>query len=164
MPKAFVDERFNFYGKALSGIPEQRPRWQRGMDLTNGALGDAVGKLYVDRYFPAETRAKVQAMVADLVSAFGQRIDSLTWMSPETKVKAKKKLETLKVGVGYPDKWRDYSSLEIVKGDALGNAQRAELFEYHLQLAKLHQSGRPRRMVDDSANRERRESPACRTR
>ncbi len=138
LPKAFVDERFNFFGKAMSGIPEQRPRWQRGMDLTNGALGDAVGKLYVDRYFPAETRAKVQAMVADLVSAFGQRIDSLTWMSPETKVMAKKKLETLKVGVGYPDKWRDYSSLSIVKGDALGNAQRAELYEYHFQLAKLH--------------------------
>ena len=75
----------------------------------------------------------------DLVKAFGKRIDALTWMSPETKVKAKQKLETLKVGVGYPDQWRDYSGLEIVKGDALGNAQRAELFEYHHQLAKLHQ-------------------------
>ena len=140
LPKAFVDERFDFYGKTLSGIPQQRPRWQRGMDLTNAALGDAVGKLYVERYFPAETKAKVQAMVADLVSAFDKRIDSLAWMSPETKVMAKKKLETLKIGVGYPDKWRDYSGLNIVKGDALGNAQRAELYEYHLQLAKLHLS------------------------
>lgn len=139
LPKAFVQERFNFYGKALSGIPELRPRWQRGVDLTNLALGDAVGKLYVERYFPPETRAKAQAMVSDLVKAFGKRIDALTWMSPETKAKAKQKLETLKVGVGYPDRWRDYSSLEIVKGDALGNAQRAELFEYHWQLAKLHQ-------------------------
>ena len=139
LPKAFVDERFNFYGKALTGTPEQRPRWQRGIDLTNGALGDAVGKLYVAKYFPAETKAKVEAMVGDLIKAFAKRIDALEWMSPETKVKAKQKLETLKVGVGYPDRWRDYSGLEIVKGDALQNAERAELFEYHWQLAKLHQ-------------------------
>jgi putative endopeptidase len=139
LPKAFVDEHFNFYGKALSGIPEQRPRWQRGVDLTNDAMGDAVGKLYAERYFPAETKAKVQAMVSNLVAAFATRIDSLTWMAPETKVKAKQKLETLKVGVGYPDQWEDYSGLEIVKGDALGNQQRAGLFEYHHQLAKLHQ-------------------------
>ena len=130
---------FQFYGKALSGIPELRPRWQRGIDFTNAALGEAVGKLYVERYFPAETKAKAQAMVEDLVKAFGKRIDALTWMSPETKVKAKQKLGTLKVGVGYPDQWRDYSGLEIVKGDAFGNEQRAELFEYHHQLAKLHQ-------------------------
>ena len=139
LPKAFVDERFNFFGKALSGTPEQRPRWQRGIDVTNFALGDAVGKMYIAKYFPAETRAKAQAMAADLIKAFAQRIDSLAWMSPQTKVKARQKLETLKVGVGYPDRWRDYSALEIVKGDALGNAQRAELFEYHDQLAKLHQ-------------------------
>ena len=137
LPKAFVEERFNFAGKALNGIPEQRPRWQRGVDLTNAALGDAVGKMYVEKYFPAETRAKAQAMVGDLVKAFATRIDSLTWMSPETKVKAKEKLQTLKVGVGYGDQWRDYSSLEIVKGDAWGNAERAELFEYRWQLAKL---------------------------
>jgi putative endopeptidase len=139
LPKPFLDEHFGFYGKALNGIPELRPRWQRGVDFTNEALGEAVGRLYVRRYFPPETKAKVQAMVNDLVKAFGKRIDALTWMSPETKVKAKQKLGTLKVGVGYPDRWVDYSDLEIVKGDALGNAQRAELFEYHRQLAKLHQ-------------------------
>jgi putative endopeptidase len=139
LPKAFVDERFNFYSKALSGIPEQRPRWQRGMDFTSAALGEVVGKLYVERYFPAATRAKVQAMVADLVKAFAKRIDALAWMSPETKARAKEKLGTLKVGVGYPDRWQDYSALEIVKGDALGNADRAQLFEYHRQLAKLTQ-------------------------
>ncbi len=137
LPKAFVDEHFSFYGKALSGIPELRPRWQRGMDFTSAALGEAVGKLYVERYFPAATKAKVQAMVGDLVKAFAKRIDALTWMSPETKAKAKQKLATLKVGVGYPDRWQDYSGLEVVKGDALGNEQRAELFEYHRQLAKL---------------------------
>jgi len=139
LPKAFVDAHFQFYGKALSGTPEQRPRWQRAMDSTSFALGEAVGKLYVERYFPAATKAKVQAMVADLVKAFGKRIDALTWMSPETKVKAKQKLQTLKVGVGYPDKWQDYSGLEVVKGDALGNAERADLFEYRRQLAKLQQ-------------------------
>jgi len=139
LSKAFVDERFNFYGNELSGIPEQRPRWQRGMDFTSEALGDAVGKLYTTKYFPPETKAKVQAMVADLTSAFAKRIDALGWMSSETKQKAKAKLTTLKVGVGYPDRWRDYSGLEIKTGDALGNAERAEIFRYHQQLAKLHQ-------------------------
>jgi putative endopeptidase len=139
LPKAFIEERFSFYGKALSGIPELRPRWQRGMDYTSAALGEAVGKLYVNRYFPAEAKAKAQAMVGDLVKAFSQRIDALTWMTPETKAKAKQKLSTLKVGVGYPDKWQDYSGLEIVKGDALGNALRAGLFDYSRQLAKLSQ-------------------------
>jgi putative endopeptidase len=139
LAKPFVDERFAFYGKILSGVPELRPRWQRGVDYTNGALGEAVGRLYVGRYFPAETKAKVQAMVADLVRAFGKRIDALAWMSPETKAKAKQKLETLKVGVGYPDKWEDYSGLEIVKGDAWGNERRSGLFEYRRELAKLRQ-------------------------
>ena len=139
LPKAFVDERFAFYGKTLSGIPELRPRWQRGMDYTSAALGEAVGKIYVERYFPAATKAKAQAMVGDLVQAFAKRIDGLTWMSPQTKAKAKQKLDTLKVGVGYPDRWQDYSGLDVVKGDALGNAQRAELFEYRRNLAKLHQ-------------------------
>ncbi|MBZ5585523.1 MAG: M13 family metallopeptidase [Acidobacteriia bacterium] len=140
LPKAFVDERFSFYGKALNGIPELRPRWQRGVDFTNRALGEAVGRLYVERYFPPETKAKAQAMAGDLVKAFGKRIDALTWMSPETKVKAKQKLSTLKIGVGYPDRWEDYAGLEIVKGDALGNEQRAELFEYRRQIGKLHKA------------------------
>jgi len=139
LPKAFADERFNFYGKTLSGVPQQRPRVQRAVDLTNAVLGDAVGKLYVAQYFPPATKAKAEEMVANIVKAFGKRIDALTWMTPETKAKAKVKLATLKVGIGYPAKWRDYSSLEIVKGDALGNARRASLFEYHYQLAKLNQ-------------------------
>ena len=139
LPKTFVDEHFRFRGTALSGIPEQRPRWQRGVDFTNDALGWAVGKLYSERYFPAESKAKAQAMAADLEAAFGKRIDALTWMSPETKAKAKQKLATLRVGVGYPDRWVDYSRLQIRKGDALGNEQRAELFEYQRQLAKLHE-------------------------
>ena len=137
LPKAFVDEAFQFYGKDLTGTPQQRPRWQRGVDSTNAALGEAVGKLYVARYFPPETKAKVQAMVNDLTKAFAKRIDSLTWMAPETKARAKQKLSTLVVGVGYPDHWGDFSQLEIVNGDALGNARRAALFEYRYQLSKL---------------------------
>jgi putative endopeptidase len=139
LPKQLVEERFNFYGKVLSGTPELRPRWQRGVDYTSVALGEVVGKLYVEKHFPPETKKKVQAMVDDIIKAFAARIDALTWMTPETKAKAKEKVSTIKVGVGYPDRWQDYSSLEIVKGDALGNAQRAELFEYHRQLAKLNQ-------------------------
>jgi putative endopeptidase len=139
LPKAFVDEGFAFYGKTLNGTPQQRPRWQRGVDATSSALGEVVGKLYVARHFSADAKAKVRAMVDDLTKAFDRRVDALQWMSPETKAKAKEKVKTLYVGVGYPDKWIDYSPLEIVKGDALGNVQRAELFEYHRQLAKLKQ-------------------------
>jgi predicted metalloendopeptidase len=139
LPKAFVEEHFNFYGKALSGTPELRPRWQRGIDFTNAALGDAVGKLSVDRYFPAETRTRAQAMTVDLVKAFAKRIDALDWMSPETKIKAKQKLETLNVGVGYGDVWRNYAALKIEREDALGNLERADVFEYHHQISKLHQ-------------------------
>jgi predicted metalloendopeptidase len=137
LPKAFADERFAFYGTVLSGTPQQQVRWKRAVNATNAALGEAVGKLYVARYFPPEQKAKVQAMVADLIAAFRVRIDKLDWMAPATKVEAKRKLSTLKVGVGYPDRWIDYSGLKVVAGDALGNAQRAELFEYRRNLAKF---------------------------
>ncbi|HEV3059846.1 MAG TPA: M13 family metallopeptidase [Vicinamibacterales bacterium] len=139
LSKAFVDEGFAFYGKLLNGTPEQRPRWERGVDSTNAALGDVVGRLYAARYFSPDAKAKARAMVDDLTKAFDRRIDALQWMTPETKAKAKAKVKTLYVGVGYPDKWIDYTPLQIVKGDALGNLQRAELFEYRRQLAKLQQ-------------------------
>ena len=139
LPKAFVDEGFSFYGKTLNGTPQQRARWQRGVDATSLALGEVVGKLYVARHFPPEAKAKVRAMVDDLTKAFGRRIDALDWMTAETKAKAKEKVKTLYVGVGYPDKWVDYTALQIVKGDAIGNRQRAEQFEYRRQLAKLTQ-------------------------
>ncbi|HZZ67555.1 MAG TPA: M13 family metallopeptidase [Phenylobacterium sp.] len=140
LPKAFADERFAFYGTTLSGTPQQQARWKRAVNATNGALGMAVGKLYVAKYFPPEAKAKVQAMVADLIAAFRVRIEKLDWMAPATKAEALRKLATLKVGVGYPDHWIDYSALKVVPGDALGNVQRAELFEYHRNLAKF---GRP---------------------
>jgi putative endopeptidase len=137
LPKAFVDERFAFYGKVMNGTPLLRERWKRAIAFTNDALGDAVGKLYVERYFPPQAKARIEDLVRHLLAAFAVRIDELTWMAPETKIKAKAKLATLKVGVGYPDHWRDYSALVIEGGDAFGNVQRAELFEYQHSLAKL---------------------------
>jgi predicted metalloendopeptidase len=140
LPKAVVEEGFAFFGKTLSGVPQLRDRWKRGVDATNQALGEAVGKLYVARFFPPAEKARVQAMVRNIIAAFGQRIDRLEWMSPETRAKAKAKLAVLKVGVGYPDRWTDYSALKVVSGDALGNADRAELFQLQTNLRKL---GRP---------------------
>ncbi|HEX7841397.1 MAG TPA: M13 family metallopeptidase [Kofleriaceae bacterium] len=140
LPRAFDDERFAFHGKVLTGTPQQRDRWKRAVDATSAALGEAVGKLYVARYFPASEKARAEAMVRNLLAAFARRIDNLTWMAPATKARAKAKLAALKIGVGYPDTWRDYAKLEVVPGDAYGNAERAELFDYHWNLAKL---GRP---------------------
>jgi putative endopeptidase len=137
LPKALVEERFAFHGRVLSGTPQMRPRWKRAVSATNAALGEAVGQLYVARYFPPAEKARAEAMVHNLVAAFAVRIDHLTWMAPETRIKAKAKLASLKVGVGYPDHWIDYTALEVVRGDAFGNAQRAELFELQRNLAKL---------------------------
>jgi putative endopeptidase len=137
LPKAYVNAGFAFYGKVLNGTPELRERWKRAVNATSGALGDAVGKLYVQHYFSAEAKARIEDLVHNLTAAFSTRIDDLQWMAPQTKAKAKAKLAALKVGVGYPDHWRDYSALEVRRDDALGNAQRAELFEYHRNLAKL---------------------------
>jgi putative endopeptidase len=137
LPKAFATERFNFYGATLNGIPQQSERWKRGVNNTSSALGDAVGKLYVKQYFPPEAKAKIQAMVRNIVAAFGKRIDNLSWMTPATKAKAKAKLGTLYVGVGYPEHWRDYSGLKILRDDALGNAQRSNLFDYQWSLSEL---------------------------
>ena len=140
LPKAFVDEQFSFYGTALTGAPKLRDRWKRAVTATDAALGEAVGRLYVAKYFPPSEKARAEEMVRNEIAAFAIRIDRLDWMAPETKAKAKAKLAALKVGVGYPDKWTDTSGLEVVKGDALGNADRAALFRYHRALAKL---GRP---------------------
>jgi len=140
LPRAFVDERFAFYGKILRGTPELTARWKRAVTSTDGALGDAIGQLYVKRYFPPEAKAQVQALVKNIIAAFGQRIDRLDWMAPQTKAKAKEKLSTLYIGVGYPEHWIDYSGLTVIRGEAFGNAERSELFEYHRRLAEL---GRP---------------------
>jgi putative endopeptidase len=137
LPAAFDRESFAFHGGVLSGTPQQRERWKRAVDATSGALGEAVGKLYVTRYFPPSEKARAAEMVGNELAAFGRRIDRLDWMAPATKAKAKAKLAVLKVGVGYPDTWRDYGKLAVVRGDAYGNAERAQLFEYQRNLDKL---------------------------
>lgn len=137
LPKAFADERFAFFGQTLSGTPQQRPRWQRGVAVVNGILGDAVGQIYAERYFSPEAKARAQAMVANIIEAFRLRIDGLTWMDAATKTEAKAKLKTLYVGIGYPEKWRDYSTLTIKPADIIGNLQRASLFEYHHEVNRL---------------------------
>lgn len=137
LPKAYADAHFAFYDTVLSGTPQQPARWKRAVDETNAAVGDSVGRLYVARYFPADAKAKVQAMVGNIVKAFAQRIDRLDWMAPATKIEAKEKLKTLYVGVGYPEHWHDYTGLEILPGDALGNSMRAEEFAYRRELAKF---------------------------
>ncbi|MEO6798428.1 MAG: M13 family metallopeptidase [Rhodanobacter sp.] len=139
LPTAFADLHFDFYSHALLGTPQQQPRWKLAVAATSTDLGDAVGQIYVRRYFPASSRAAVEQLVQNLIAAFSQRIDDLAWMTPSTREKAKAKLTTLKVGVGYPDKWRDYTSLDIRPDDALGNHLRAEKFEYEHQRAKLGQ-------------------------
>ncbi len=139
LPKAIADLHFDFYSRTLQGTPQQQPRWKRAVAATSTDLGDAVGQLYVKQYFPASSKATVEQLVHNLIAAFNQRIDDLSWMTPATREKAKAKLTTLKVGVGYPDHWRDYASLDIRPDDAIGNHLRAEQFEYAHQRAKLGQ-------------------------
>ena len=137
LPKAFAEERFTFYSQTLQGVPQQRERAKRGIDFTSGALGEMVGRLYVQKHFPAADKARVQAMVTNILKAFEQRIDRLEWMAPTTKAKAKAKLAVMKVGVGYPDAWVDYSGLAIDGKDVIGNLDRLQRFELARQLRKL---------------------------
>jgi len=139
LPLSFGRESFAFFGPVLSGAKKQRDRWRRAVAATNDGLGFAVGRLYAARYFPPAEKKRAQAMVANLIAAFRERIDRLEWMAPATKKEAKAKLAVLKVSVGYPDKWPDYSGLQIVKGDAFGNFERAHLFQYRHALAMLSQ-------------------------
>ena len=137
LPKAFADQYFAFYGTAMSGTPQQSARWKRALAATNNAVDEAVGKLYVARYFPAENKQRLQQMVSNIVAAFSKRVDKLEWMAPATRAHAQEKLRTLYVGIGYPEKWKSYAGLKVVRGDPLGNAMRAEEFGYQQALAKL---------------------------
>jgi putative endopeptidase len=137
LPTPFGQQSFAFFGTTLSGAKKQRDRWKRAVNATNDALGYAIGRLYVARYFPPAEKARAEAMAANIMAAFRDRIDQLEWMAPATKQEAKAKLAALKVGVGYPDHWLDYSALQVKPGDAFGNAQRAELWQLHQALAKL---------------------------
>ncbi len=137
LPKALNDERFGFFGKELYGIPQQRPRWERGVFTVDDLLGDDVGRIYAQRYFSPEAKAQGEAMVRNIVEAFRRRIDALTWMNPATKAEAKAKLSALYVGIGYPETWHDYSGLEIKEDDIFGNLWRGSLFEYHYAIGRL---------------------------
>ncbi|MEG3122591.1 M13 family metallopeptidase [Sphingomonas sp. GB1N7] len=137
LPKAIDDERFAFYGTTLAGTPQQEERWKRGVRFTSQSLEDEVSKLYVAKYFPPETKAAADKLVKNIISAMDTRIDKLEWMAPETKVKAHAKLAAFVPKIGYPDRWKDYSGLKIVAGDAFGNNVRANQFQTDYQTAKL---------------------------
>ena len=137
LPKAFDDERFHFFGTVLSGTPEQEPRWKRAVNFTVATLGDDVSKLYVDRYFPPETKAAADDLVKNIIAAMGRRIDKLEWMSPETKAKAHAKLAAFTPKIGYPSQWRDMSGLVVAADDLLGNAMRSNEFSHAYQMGKL---------------------------
>ncbi|KTW17463.1 M13 family metallopeptidase [Sphingomonas sanguinis] len=137
LPKAIDDASFGFYGRTLTGTPAQQPREKRGIAAVNGALGEAVGKIYAQRYFPASSKTEIQTMVKNIVGAFDQRVAALDWMAPATKAEARRKLAVLKVGVGYPDHWWNYPKFEVRADDPVGNAQRARLALYRYHLSKL---------------------------
>ena len=137
LPTAFDKEQFAFYGTTLGGAPEQEARWKRAVDFTTGALADDVSQIYVARHFPPETKAAADALVNDIVEAMSRRIDGLAWMAPETKVQARAKLANFTAKICYPDHWQDYATLEIRRGDALGNALRAAEWGHADSLLKL---------------------------
>jgi putative endopeptidase len=137
LPKAFDDAHFAFYGTEINGQPQQQIREKRALSSLDAQLGDAVGKRYVDRYFPSSSKTDIEGMVKNIKAALERRIDALAWMAPATKAEAKKKVATMVVGIGYPDSWRNYGSLDIRPGDAFGNLDRAQLANYQYQLSKI---------------------------
>ena len=133
----FTKENFAFFGKTLSGTPELRERWKRAVSMIEGSLGEAVGKVYVQKYFPAEAKARMENLVANLIEAYRVSINELAWMSPDTKVKALEKLGKFRPKIGYPDKWRDYSALKTTPGDLYGNVGRVVKFQRDHELSKI---------------------------
>ncbi len=134
---AIVAENFDFEGRVLNGQEENTPRWRRGVRLVNSELGEALGKVYVDRHFPPESRRRMDAMIAELRAAFDESIGELTWMTPETRAAAREKLGKFRSKIGYPDRWRDYSSVEIVPDDLMGNLRRTGAFAHRFEVDKL---------------------------
>lgn len=139
LPSAFDKEQFAFYGTTLSGTPEQQVRWKRAVEFTTGAVSDEVSKAYVAKYFPPATKAAADDLVKNVIAAMGRRIDQLDWMAPETKTRAHAKLAAFTPKIGYPDRWHDYSNLQIVAGDAYGNNVRANNWAHEDQVSKLGQ-------------------------
>ena len=137
LAQADVDRRFAFYGSVLRGVPENEAAWKRGVRLVEGSAGEILGKQYVEKYFPVQNKVRMEKLVANLLAAYRQSVDTLDWMSPATKKEAQAKLATFVPKIGYPSKWRDYSKLSVDKRDVVGNVRRATMFEYQRQLAKL---------------------------
>ncbi|MDM5176082.1 M13 family metallopeptidase [Massilia sp. DJPM01] len=137
LSKEFVDADFAFFETVLKGVPEQEPRWKNGVSTVNGALGEAVGKEYVGKYFPAERKARMEELVHNLLMAYKQSIDTLDWMGPETRKEAQAKLAKFRPKIGYPSKWRDYSALTVKQDDLVGNMMRARTFAYNRSINKL---------------------------
>ena len=139
LSKAFVDENFAFYGKTLTGVTAMRPRWKRAVVAVQGALGESVGKLYVEQYFPVERKVRMEVLVSNLLAAYKQSINTLDWMSPATKQQAQAKLAKFNTKIAYPNHWRDYSAMTIKADDLLGNVMRSHAFEYQREMNKLGQ-------------------------
>jgi len=137
LSSAFVDEHFDFYGRTLTGAQELRARWKRGVSLVEGAMGEALGQIYVDRHFPPVAKERMDVLVANLVEAYRQSITTLEWMSEETRHRALEKLAAFTPKIGYPPTWRDYSVLEIDPSDLLANVRAANVFEFNRQMAKI---------------------------
>ncbi|MGH3732252.1 MAG: M13 family metallopeptidase [Acidimicrobiales bacterium] len=133
----YVDEQFDFYGRTLTGAPELRERWKRGISLVEGALGEAVGQIYVERHFPPAAKSQMDELVANLVKAYRQSISTLEWMTPATRERALEKLDAFTPKIGYPAKWRDYSTLSIDGDSLIANVRAANAFEFHRELAKI---------------------------
>ncbi|WP_460801018.1 M13 family metallopeptidase [Microbacterium sp. GXF6406] len=137
LPAAFVQENFSFYGTELTGVPTIRERWKRGVSLTEGALGEAIGKVYVERHYPPTAKAAMDELVANLIEAYRQSIATLEWMSPDTRERALAKLDAFTPKIGHPEVWRDYSALEIDDADLFGNVRRASTFEHDRNIDKV---------------------------
>ncbi|MFM6971225.1 MAG: M13 family metallopeptidase [Rhodoluna sp.] len=137
LSEEFVNERFAFYGTKLTGAPVNRARWKRGVSLVEGSLGELIGKIYVEKYFPPAAKERMDKLVEYLIEAYRQSIKELDWMTDETKAKALVKLDKFTPKIGFPDKWKDYSKLEIVRDDLVGNVKRANAFEHEREAAKI---------------------------
>ena len=135
----FAEENFNFFGRTMRGAQQMQPRWKRAVAVVSGALGEAVGQMYVEKYFPAEAKERMITLVRNLQESLGERIQALEWMGDSTKVKALEKLATFHVKIGYPDKWKDYSTLDIKDDSFLANMERANLWSHAEMLAKVGQ-------------------------
>jgi putative endopeptidase len=137
LSSGFIEERFGFYGTKLTGQPVNRPRWKRAVALVEGSLGEAVGQIYVDKHFPASSKQKMEVLVGHLIEAYRQSITSLDWMTEETKVKALEKLSKFTPKIGYPDKWKDYSAIQISRDDLVGNVRNVSSWEFDYHANKI---------------------------